>query len=138
MCSPRNDKYNPSFWKTYLSINVCYVLGFYVSADYFSQFLGRENHVFHIALFRPTRYVQKSFRYLEVRNGVRNWNKVKKIIFMGSKRQLCQLEIPIFIYKIMCQSILINSSFISVMFIYSCNEPKWLENYYFSTIIISN
>ena len=29
-------------------------------------------------------------------------------------------------------------SFISVLWIYSCNELKWWQNYYFSTIIISN
>jgi len=29
-------------------------------------------------------------------------------------------------------------SFISVLWIYSCNELKWWQNYYFGTIIISN
>jgi len=33
---------------------------------------------------------------------------MKKFIFVGSKLELVQLEIPIFIYKKMCQSTLID------------------------------
>ena len=57
----------------------------------------------------PTRYVLKGLRWLEVSNRVRNWNTVKNIVYVGSKLQLCHLEIPIFIYKLMCQSSIINS-----------------------------
>jgi len=66
-------------------------------------------HVFHIVPFRPTRYVLISFRCLGVSNRVRNWNNVKNIIYVRSKLQLCQLEIPIFINKLMWESSLINS-----------------------------
>ena len=75
----------------------------------FFAFWGAEKHVIHIAPFRTMRNVLKIFRYLEVSNRVRNWNKLKNIIFVGLKLQLCQLEIPIFIYKIMSQRTIINS-----------------------------
>ena len=94
-------------------------------------------HVFHFVPFRPTRYVLKSFRCLEVSNRVRNRNKVKNT-YVWSKLQLCQLEIPNFINKLMFQTSLINSvSFVFCEFnrVASRNEGK---NYHFSTIIISN
>ena len=86
---------------------VCYALGFMFHLIFF-RILGAEKHVFHIAPFRPTRYVLKSFRYLDVTNPVRNRNKVKNVVYVGSKLQFCQLEIPIFIYKLMWQSSLIH------------------------------
>jgi hypothetical protein len=46
---------------------------------------------------------------VEFRNLVRTWNNVKNFIIVRLKLQLCQLEIPIFIYKIMCQSTIINT-----------------------------
>ena len=78
MCPPRNDKYNPSFSKTKLSIKSL-LFTWFLWFNWFSffAFWGAEKHVFHIAPFRPRRYVLKSFRYLEVRNRVRNWNKEK-------------------------------------------------------------
>ena len=61
----------------------------------------------------------------------------KNFIFVLSKLELCQLEMLIFIYKLMCQSSLIKwSHFCSVNL--SVNELKRLQKYYFSTIIISN
>ena len=81
---------------------VCYAFGFVFSWFSFFAFWGAEKHVFHISPFRPTRYVLKSYRYLEISNRVRNWNKVTNFIFVSSKLQLCQLEITIFIYKLMC------------------------------------
>jgi len=45
---------------------------------------------------------------LEVSNRVKNRNKVKNFIFVESKLELCQLEMPIFIYKLTCQISLIN------------------------------
>ena len=76
-------------------------------------------------------------KWLEVSKRVRNWNKVKNFIFVESKLDLCQLEMPIFIYKLMCQSSLINLfHFCSVNLI--CNELKRRQKYYFRTFIFSN
>ena len=72
-------------------------------------FWAAEKHVLHIFPFRKTRYVLKVFRCLEDSNRVRNWNKVKNNIYVRSKIQLCQLEIIIFINKLMCKSSLIKS-----------------------------
>jgi hypothetical protein len=85
----------------------------------------------------PTRYVLKIFRFLEFRNRVRNWNKIKNFLLVGSKIQLLELVISIFIYKLMCQITLINS--VSFLFceIIRVTSRK-MQNYYFSTIIISN
>jgi hypothetical protein len=47
-----------------------------------------------------TTYVLESLLWLYVSNRVRYWNKVKNINYVGSKLQLCQLELPIFIYKL--------------------------------------
>jgi len=70
-------------------------------------------------------YVVNSFRWLEAINRVRNWNKVKNYKYVGSKLQLCQLEVPKFIYKLMCQSSLIKSvSLFSVNFIVLRAEMK--------------
>ena len=49
----------------------------------FFEFWGAEKNVFHIVPFRPTRYVLKIFRCLEVSNRERNWNKVKKTCMWG-------------------------------------------------------
>ena len=127
MFSPRNDKYNPSYSKTLLSIKSLLRTWFYVSADFFFVFWRDENHVFHIVPFRPTRCKLESFWCLELSNRVRNWNNVKNIIYVRSKLQICQLEIPIFIYKLMCQGSLIKP--VSFMFcefnlIASWNEGK--------------
>jgi len=65
------------------------------------------------------------FRCLEFSNCVRNWNKVINVIFVGSKLQLCQLEIPIFIYNLMCQSSLINS--FSLLFFDLNRVASWNE-----------
>ena len=94
-------------------------------------------YVFHFAPFRPKSYVLMRLWCLEVSNLVRNWNKVKNFIFVRSKLELCKLEIPIFIYKLMCWSSLIDF-FISVLWIYSCNELKGRQKYYFSKVNISN
>ena len=79
MCSRLNDKYNPPYSKTYLSIEtpLCtWILC--ISWFSFFAFWGAEKHVSHFAPFRPTRYVLKSFRWLEFSNRVRNWNIIKK------------------------------------------------------------
>ena len=85
----------------------------------------------------PTSYLLMRLWWLDVSNRVRNWNKVQIFIFVGSKFQLCQLEIPIFIYKLNWQTSLF-TCLISVLWIISCNELKWRQKYYFSTFIISN
>ena len=73
----------------------------------------------------PTRYVLQSFKCLKFVNLVRNWNKVKNNIYVRSKFQLCQLEIPIFINKLMCQSSLINP--VSFMFCEFNRVTSWNE-----------
>ena len=137
MFSPRNDKYNPSYSKIQLTIKCLLRFWFLCYSWFFFAFWGSKKYIFHISPFPPTRYVLKSFRYLKVRNRVRNWNKVKNFIFVVSKLQLCQLEIPIHIYKIICQSTLINS--ISFLFCEFIRVTSWNDaNYYFCSIIISN
>ena len=76
-------------------------------------------------------------KWLEVRNRERNWNKVKNFIFVESKLELCQLKMLIFIYKLKCQSSLINLfHFFSVNLV--CYELKRRQKYYFRTFIFSN
>ena len=84
MCAPRNDKYIPSFSKTKLSIKclLCTWILCFSSFSFFA-FWGAEKHVFPIAPFWPTRYVLKGFRYLEVRNRLGYWNKVKTSFSWG-------------------------------------------------------
>ena len=94
-------------------------------------------HVYHIISFRPTRYVLNRFRWLEVCNRVRNRNKVKNFIYIGSKIQLFQLEIPIFIYNLVCHNSFINSvTFVFCELVLQRDERR--QNYHFSTIFISN
>ena len=78
MCSPRNDKYNPSCSKTKLSIKSLFLAWFLFQLIFDFAFWEAEKHVFNIVPFRPTGYVLKSFSSLEVSDRVRNWNKVKK------------------------------------------------------------
>jgi hypothetical protein len=73
------------------------------------------------------------FRWLEVSNCIRNWNKVKNYNYFGSKLQLCQLNIPIFIYKLMCQISLIKS--VSFVFCEFNRVGSWNEDK--TTILIS-
>ena len=116
---------------------ICYALGFYVSAIFFFRILRSWKHVFHIAPFCPTTYVLKSFKWLEVSNRERNWNKLKNVIYVCSKLQLFQLEIQIFIYKFMWEPSLINS--VSFLFCEFNRLASWNQGKtYFSTIIISN
>ena len=110
-------------------LKVSYALGFSVSADFYFAFWGAEMHVIHIVPFRPTMYVPKRFRYLKVSYLLRNWDNIENIIYVGSKLQLCQLEIPIFIYKLMYKCSLITTvSFVFCQFnrVASWNEAKLL------------
>jgi len=127
MCSQRKDKTNPSYSKTWPSIKSRLRTWFLCFSWFFWAFWRAEKHVFHIVPFRPSRYVPKSFVCLEISNRVRNWNNVKNNIYMRSKLQLCRLDSPIFIYKLMCKCSLINSvSFVFCEFnrIASWNEGK--------------
>jgi hypothetical protein len=66
-------------------------------------------------------------KFLEVSNRVRNWNKVKKFIFVESKLELCQLEMLTFIYNLMCQiSLWISVSYVFFVFnrVASWNKSK--------------
>jgi hypothetical protein len=128
MCSPRNDKYNPSYSKTLQSIKNMLRTWFlcFIWFSFFA-FWGAVKNLFHIAPFSSTSYVLKGFRCLEFCDRVRNWNKDENNIYVWSKLQLCQLEIPIFINKLMCQRSLINwVSFVICEFnrIASWNEGK--------------
>ena len=98
---------------------------FYVSAPFLFAFWGSEKHVFHIVPFRPTRYVLKSFRTLEVSNRERNKSNVKNNISVRSKILLFQLDIPILINKLMGQSSLINS--VKFVFCEFNREVSWYE-----------
>ena len=78
----------------------------------FFTFWAPEKHVFHIATFRTTSYVLKRFGCLEISNRVSKWNKGKNLIFLWSILKICQLEIPVFIWKLNCQ----NSLWITVSY----------------------
>ena len=108
MCSPRNESIILHARRPNCQLNVCSHLVFCFSWFFFA-FSVAEKQVFHIVPFRPTRYVLKSFRCLEVSNRLRNWNILKKNIYVRSKILLSQLEIPIFINILMCKSSLTNS-----------------------------
>jgi len=112
-----------------VTVNKSLLRAWFFCFSWFSYFAfwGAEKRVFHIVPFSPTRYVLKSFRCLEVSNRVTNWNKVKNNIYLRSKLQLCQFELPILIKILMCQSSLINSvSFVYCKFnrVASCSKGK--------------
>jgi len=69
----------------------------------FFAFWGAEKHVLHISPFCTMGYVLMRLKCLDVSNRVKNWYRVKNFIFVGSKLHLCQTEIPIIMYKLMCQ-----------------------------------
>jgi len=79
-------------------------------------------------------YILKGFKSLGVSNRVRNRNKVKNTNYVRSKIQVCHLEIPIFIYNLMCQSSLKNT----VSFVFCTFNRVWSSNEDKTSIIISN
>jgi len=81
--------------------NVSYVLEFYVSSDVHFGTFRSWKHVLHMTPFRSTCYELTFFGCLNVSNSVWNWNKVENLIFVWSILQICHLEIPVFIYKLM-------------------------------------
>ena len=112
-----------------VTVNKSRLRAWFFCFSWFSYFAfwGAEKRVFHIVPFSPTRYVLKSFRCLEVSNRVTNWNKVKNNIYLRSKLQLCQFEIPKAIYKLMCQSSLkisVSLLFCEFNLVWSLNEGK--------------
>ena len=100
-------------------------LVFMFQLTFIFAFWEAEKHVFHITPFRPTRYVLMRLKWLEVSNRVRKWNKVKNFIFVELKLELCQLEMLIFIYKLMCKSSLINN--VSFLFCEFNRVTSWIE-----------
>ena len=128
MCSSPNDKYNLSFSRTQHSRKRKLRTWFLCFSLYsFLAFWGAEKQLFHIAPFRSTSYVLKSLGFLEVSKRVSNWNKGKNRIFVESMLQICQLDIPVFIYKFMSQSSLwfsISCGFCEFNRVASLNEGK--------------
>ena len=57
-------------------------LVFMICWFWFFAFWEEEKHVFNFVPFRPTRYVLKILRCLEVSNRVSNWNKVKNNVYL--------------------------------------------------------
>ena len=105
---------------------------------FFFRILRSWKHVYHITPFRPTSYVLMRLKWLEFSNRERNWNKVKNFIFVGVETWIMpignanihiQINVSVFINKLI---------FIFVLWIQSCSELKWRQNYDFSTIDISN
>ena len=93
----------------------------------FFTFWGAEKQLFHISPFRSTSYVLKSFGCLEVCNRVSKWIEGKNLIFVGQILQICQLEIPVFINKLMCESSLwvsVSYGFCEFNRVASCNKGK--------------
>ena len=76
-------------------------------------------------------------KWLEVSNHVRIWNKVKNFIFVESKLELCQLEMLIFIHKLICQSSLINLFHFSSLNLIVYREEK-RKKYFSRMYIFSN
>ena len=106
---------------------VCYALGFMLHLIFFFCISISWKELFYIVPFRPARYVLKILRCLEFNNRVRKWNNVQNNIYVRWKIQLCQLEIPIYINKLMWPCSLINTvSFVSYEFnrVASWNEGK--------------
>ena len=85
----------------------------------------------------PHELCTKEFQVLGYQKSVRNWNKVNKIHILGVETSI----IPIGNTNIHIQNnVRLHKKviFISVLWIYSCNELKWWQIYYISTIVISN
>ena len=83
MWSPRNDKYNPHTRKPTVNKNSFMHMVFIYLLTFIFRILRSWKARFSHNPFRPTSYIQKSLKWLEVNNRVRNWNKVKKIHFRG-------------------------------------------------------
>jgi hypothetical protein len=66
-----------------------------------------------------------------ISNRARNWNKDKNFIFVGLKLQLCQLELPTSIYRLMSQSSL--KITVSLVFCLFNRVGRWNEG---KTIIL--
>ena len=109
MCSPRNDKYNPSFWRPICWFKVCYALGFYVSADFLFRILRSWKARFSHRSISPHEVCTKDSKVL----GGHNSSKELK---WRNKRHFCWVESSIMPIgntnihiQIMCQCTLIKS-----------------------------
>jgi len=110
-----------------LTVNRKTVTYFVFKFSWFSffAFWGTEMHVFKIVPFRPTRYVLKIFRYLDVSNRVKNWSKVKNNMYV--RRNFYNIN---WIYQyskkiLICQFSLKNS--VSFMFCEFNRVSSWNE-----------
>jgi hypothetical protein len=86
----------------------------------FFAFWGSDKLVFHIAPFRPTNYILKCFWYLEVRNRVRIWNKVKKNLIRGVETSIMPIGYTNIHIQNNVSEYINKQSFIPVLCIYSC------------------
>ena len=100
MGSPRNDKYNPSYSNTLLSIK-CLLRTWFLCFSCFSVFAfwGAEKHVFHILPCRFSCYVLKSIGCLGVRNRLTQWNEGKNLIIVWSKFKIFKFQLQVFFCK---------------------------------------
>ena len=123
MCSPCNDNVILHTRWPNCQQKVC--LALFLCSGWFFFVFEELKSTFFTSLHFAHEVCTNHFRCLEGSNRVRMWNKIKKFIYVWSKLQLCQLEIPIFIYKLMWQGSLINSvSFVLCEF---NGVSKWNE-----------
>ena len=78
--------------------SVTYLIFIFRLTFIFEFWLG-EMQLIHISPFQTRKFVLMLLGCLVVSNRVRNWNKGKNFIFVLSILQICQLEIPKYIYK---------------------------------------
>ena len=81
--------------------NVRYILDFMFRLMFIFRVLRSWNHVFHFLPIRSRSYVLKSFGCLYVSNRVSIWKKRKNLFDVKSILQICQLEIPVIVTKLM-------------------------------------
>ena len=98
---------------------------------FFFRIFSSLKDVIHIAPCRRTRYVLKSFRYLEVRNRVRNWNKVKKLHIHGVENSIMPIGNTNIHIQNNVQNTLINS--VSFLFCEFIRLTSWNDG---KTIIL--
>ena len=123
---PRNERYNPSYQNLTFNKNSVTHFVFFSAVNLFFRILRSWKARFsHRSI--SSHELCTTFSCLEISNRVRNWNIIKKNIYVRSNFLLCQLEIPIFINKLMCNVLLINSvlfAFCEFNRVASWNEGK--------------
>ena len=78
-----NGKYTLSYSKPNTQEKASYILRYHNKMMNIFAFLRSWNHVIHIASFRSTRYLIKSFGCFQFSKRVSNWNKSKIHIYCG-------------------------------------------------------